>query len=478
MLTQPNFAWSASAILEEAEALVRETTATWTQIGGMPLEAVTFENSILPIALAENEFESRFGVIGWFADVSTDHKLREASVEIRLRLASHRQSLWKRSDAFAVVNTVWARQRQSCTLDAERNLYLDLLRRRFVNSGLTLLNDESIARLAEIEEELKTASSKYRRALDEKRGLWMTVDELAGVPQSALLACEADEEKRYIPLRVAMFGIILKYADREETRKKIEMAYNNRVKDTNPELLHRLVVLRDEQARLLGYQHYADWKTAERMMNPNRALSFLQDAAERLSGPIKSRINTLKAIKLVQPQHYNSSGSSMEKIYTWDASYYERLCRQHQFLVDETALQAYFPFDQVLDRVLQIQGAAFGFTLEKLETDYPRNAWHEDVGVYKVWHAEANEAQENFVGYFYVDVYARDFKFGHRVSTYALANVRESRHPLWPAIFALQRRKGTDKYYRPVFRETDPEYILHQSSSRIICLQRVPNARI
>lgn len=423
MLTQPNFDWSASAIRAEAEALIAETTETWTRVGEMPLEVVTFENFILPIALAENEFESRFGVIGWFADVSADDNIREASAEIRLKLASHRQSLWKRHDVFAAVNTIWAKQRQKCTLDAESSLYLDLLRRKFVDGGLALLNGESVARLGEIEEELKTASSKYRRELDEKRGLWMTIDELAGVPQSALLGCEAEEERRYIPLRVATYGIIIKYAHHEDTRKKMEIAYNNRAKDTNPALLHRLAVLRDEQARLLGYKHYADWKTAERMMSPTRALGFLQDAAERLAGPVKSRIKTLKAIKSMQPQHYNSSDSSVENIYTWDLSYYERLCRQEQFLVDEAALQAYFPFDQVLDRVLQIQGAAFGFTLEKLETDYPRNAWHKDVAVYKIWHAEANEAQEGFVGYFYVDVYARDFKFGHRVSTYALTNV-------------------------------------------------------
>ncbi|KAM3522118.1 hypothetical protein MY4038_008755 [Beauveria bassiana] len=189
------------------------------------------------------------------------------------------------------------------------------------------------------------------QALDGKQGLWMTLDEVQGVPESAVLRWEADQDKRFVPLKAATFELLLDHADRQETRKKFEIAFDNRAKDTNLALLHRILVLRDEQARLLGYKHYADWLA--------------------------------------------------------------------EYAVDEAAIQQYFPFDQVLDRVLQIQEAAFGFKFEKVNAQYPRDVWHEDVEMYKVW---KEEGQKEFAGHFYVDAYARDFKFGHRVSTYCLAN--------------------------------------------------------
>ncbi|KAM3446292.1 hypothetical protein MY3296_009817 [Beauveria thailandica] len=187
MAAPPNFDWSAPAILAEVDAILPKTARVWDQVGEIPLENVTFENTILPIAQDENEHLRRYYVIRWFASVTSNDEIRAVSNEARKKVLAFRKGLWERKDIAEAVLKIWSDQQKGSHLDAEDMIYLNVLRQEFVNSGLALKDPKSVSRLTDLERGIREAGPEYMQALDGKQGLWMTVDELQGVPKSAVL---------------------------------------------------------------------------------------------------------------------------------------------------------------------------------------------------------------------------------------------------------------------------------------------------
>lgn len=208
-------------------------------------------------------------------------------------------------------------------LDEEDSVYLSSMLRRFADGSLTLKDSKPYKRVAEIQREIDSVSSQYSQALNAKDGMWLTMDELRGIPESIAQPWSAEGGRCHVPLNAANYEAILGHADSEEMRRKMAFAFNNCAEDTNITLLHRLIVLRDEQARLLGYKHFTDWKSEERMMNPERAVQMSEDAAAKLKSAISRRIARLKTHKADQTQEMEGERrSSADTLFTWAMSYY------------------------------------------------------------------------------------------------------------------------------------------------------------
>lgn len=83
------------------------------------------------------------------------------------------------------------------------------------------------------------------------------------------------------------------------------------------------------------------------------------------------------------------------------------------------------PFNQVLARVLEIQGALFRINFVKVNTTDPRDIWRSSIDAYEVWEVGSSigEMHNAFLGHLYINAYARDLKFGHKNSTFCLQPV-------------------------------------------------------
>ena len=86
--------------------------------------------------------------------------------------------------------------------------------------------------------------------------------------------------------------------------------------------------------------------------------------------------------------------------------YYRAMVEEKQYAVDHEKLKEYFPIEVVTAGLMDIYQKILGLKFTKVEGG---EIWHEDV---EMWKVDDGASGEN-IGYFYLDLYPRDGKYGH-----------------------------------------------------------------
>ena len=169
-------------------------------------------------------------------------------------------------------------------------------------------------------------------------------------------------------------------------------------------LLGRILRLRWEYARLLGWQHYADFVTANKMIrSASRADDFTRAVANLTSGPSAGELRRLRELKA------EATGEEVGRVVieAFDVSYYSTILRARQYALDSSEVLQYFRYDGVRDGVLSAASSLFGL---RFELRANADTWHDDVDVYDVYWATGDAEA---IGRFYLDMHPRDDKYKH-----------------------------------------------------------------
>lgn len=408
----PDFSLDPASIIQLAEALISASDKVWDAVAQIPPQEATFVSAILPLIRDENDRMSISPQLGFLYNVSPLKELREASKEARKILNRDNIGRFSRADVFQVVDAVWQGIEP---LDPESRLYVEKLRRQFIKTGQGLTDEAVRAKVEEKLVRINELENEYIRNLDsDVEGLWLTLDELQGVPQSHLDRWKADGDKRWIDHKIPNYAAVMQHALRNEIRQKVWLDMENRAKTLNGSGLKEILVLRDEVARALGYKHHAELRESDRILKTDDAVHFLNRVRGVLQELGKCELDSLKALKAKKTQEEESRNAPLSELFfPWDRAFFERLAKQNSLQVDQDVVAEYFPFDRCLSRMLSILGALFGVKFLKYSRDAPQiTTWHEGVDVYSVWAEDAQGG--DFLGYLYMDVFPRDHKYGHK----------------------------------------------------------------
>lgn len=191
----------------------------------------------------------------------------------------------------------------------------------------------------------------------------------------------------------------------------------------NVPLFQEIIELRDEAARILGYENHASVKIEPKMAKtPANVNNFLGDLRTRLAAAGEKEINHVLEYKR---KDYEERGLPFDgDLYMWDQAYYSRIMKEKEYQVDEQKIAEYFPVESTFAGMLKIFEQIFGFVFVELPAEERARlsptgkaediVWHEDVLVYSVWDDEA--AGSGFCGYLYLDLHPRDNKYGHNAN--------------------------------------------------------------
>lgn len=398
-----DFAVDPSFFTTEAAAAVAASDKVWDQVAAIPPSDATFTTAVLPLLHDEDARSVRTAWLTWIRSTSPDAAIRDASLQFTQAMSDDANQRWAREDVFRVVDAVWRRKEP---LDPESQLCLDRIHRDFLELGLGLQDLEARGRAKEIQAALPKMTRDYISNLDhDLTGLWLTLDELKGVPQPTLDRWRADGDKRWIDRRLPNMNALLKSAESGETRRKVFMDYENRVAGKNDVLLREILELRHELAQLLGLKNWAEYRENYRLVSNDDALRFLNNVKDNLAQVAAHDVQSLQNLKT---QHLTANPSpDADKLFLWDRSFYKHRALESEFQLDAEALSEYFPFWGTLDRLLLLFEALFSLQIEKLTSV---SVWHPDVQAFAVWDAES----ETFLGYMYLDPFPRDHKYGHK----------------------------------------------------------------
>ncbi len=382
-----------------------ENLAEIEAITGNP-EPPTFANTIEAMERAGRLLDR---VANVFFNLNSSHSSDELEAIARdyaPKFAQHSMRIALDPALFARVADLHDR-RQTLDLATDQRRLLERQYLGFVRSGARLA-PEAKARMAAISERLATLHTLFgQNVLHDEKAWQLVLDEgdLDGLPDfaraaAAQAAAERGLEGRcVITLARSSVEPFLTFSARRDLRRHAYEAWTRRgeqdgAHDNRP-LIREIVALRAEQARLLGYPTYADFKLDDSMAKDTAAV-------ERLLLQVWEPAKRKAAAERAELQESARADGLNEPIAAWDWRYYAEKVRQARYDLDEAEVKPYFVLDAMVRAAFDTAGRLFGVTFTE-RADLP--VYHPDVRVYEV-----RDADGAHVGLFLHDNHARPSK--------------------------------------------------------------------
>ena len=372
-------------------------------------EAPPWETLVEPLALIDTRLERAWSTIAHLNAVMNSEELRAAYTKCLVKLSTYYTERGQSEDLCAA----YARVADCGGLNAEQRRVLDNALRDFRLAGVELPAKHK-ARFRDISEELSKLTSDFSdRVLDATHAWTRHVTDaaqLAGLPPSALDLFRHYAEARgldghVLTLDQPCYLPVLTYADDAALREDLYRAYSTRASDEGPNAgqfdngdnMARILALRHEAARLLGFANYAERSLATKMArSTDEVMAFLHDLTQRAHACAKEELASLQRFAA---EHYGQA-----PLNAWDIPYYSEKQRQHLHAISEEELKPYFPADRVLTGLFEVATRLFGIGFRAVELTA---GYHPDLRCYEL--RDANGEKRALC---YLDLYARQNKRG------------------------------------------------------------------
>ncbi|WP_226648679.1 M3 family metallopeptidase [Microbulbifer variabilis] len=369
----------------------------------------TFGNTILPMersGAALNRATAYYGI--WSGNMSSP-EFREVQQVLAPIWADYESKIYQNKGLFKRIKAIYD-QRESMDLDAEQKRVVELIYTEFSTNGATLEGKKK-ERYAEINKRLAELYTKFSNnvlADEEGYDIFLTKDQLAGLPESfvaaaAALAEEKGEKGKYaITNTRSSMDPFLTYSENRKLRKQVWTNYysrgdNNDEYDNNA-IIAEILKLRDERVALQGFDNYAEWRLQDRMAKtPERAMELMEAVWPAAVARVKEEVADMQAVADAEKANIT--------IKPWDYRYYAEKVRKAKYDLNSDEVKQYLQLDNLREAMFYVAGELFNFKFTPVkEGSVP--VFHEDV---KVWEV-TDKTSGKHIGLWYLDPFARTGK--------------------------------------------------------------------
>ena len=358
-------------------------------------------------------FGRAWGIVGHLHSVNDVPAWREAYNEMLPEVSRFYAELGQNLKLFEKYKAL-RDSHEYATLTREQKKVVDNEIRDFRLSGAELPEDQK-PRFQAISEELSQLSAKFAENLLDATNAFAEVitDEarLAGLPDDIRQAARSAAEKAGVDgwrfsLQAPSYGPVMQYADDRELRARMYRAFATRAAEfhdgsskpewDNTPVMQRMLELRQEEAKMLGYANFAEVSLAPKMADtPAQVLAFLRELAAKAKPFAARDIAELRA--------FAKGEVGIADFQPWDAGYVSEKLLQKRYAFSEQEVKQYFTEPKVLGGLFKVIESLFKVKVKA--DDAP--VWHEDVRFYRL-----ETPAGDLVGQFYLDLYARETKRG------------------------------------------------------------------
>ncbi|MFT4174606.1 MAG: M3 family metallopeptidase [Rhodocyclaceae bacterium] len=394
--------------LEENRALVARLEADEV--------AATWDDFVAPLVDGGERLGRAWGVVSHLHGVMDTPAWRDAYNTLLPEVTRYYAELGQNLKLFDKYRAL-ALSPEYASLDTVRRKIVDNELRDFRLSGAELPEDQK-PRFQAIQEESAALAAKFSENVLDATNAWTVhVDhenQLAGLPADALAAARAAAERAgkqgwLFTLHMPSYLPVLQYADDRDLRARMYRAYATRASEFSAEAGHpewdngpnidRILALRAEAARMLGYDSYAEVSLVAKMaQSPEEVKAFLRDLATRAKPFAEHDIAELK--------DFAARELGIAELQPWDVAYASEKLRQARYAFSEHEVKQYFPEPMALKGLFSVIESLYGVTIR------PDTApvWEPTVRFFRIERTVAGTPE--LVGQFYLDLYARETKRG------------------------------------------------------------------
>ncbi|HEX5648644.1 MAG TPA: M3 family metallopeptidase [Steroidobacteraceae bacterium] len=390
------------------EAGMAEQLAEIDRIANDPA-APTFANTIAALERSGRTLDRVSTVYGVYSSTLNDDAVQAVEREMSPKLAAFSDQITQNAKLFERIARVYD-TRETAGLTPEQQRLAWLYYTNFVRAGARL-DATAKKRLSEINQELATLFTQFGQNVlkDENEQVVMIEQEaeLAGLSPALRDGLAQVAEARGQKGRWAVANTrssvepFLTYSENRALREKVwrmfVMRGDNGGPTDNNSTITRILQLRAERSKLLGFPTHAHWRLENSMAKtPERAMELMQAVWPPAVARVREEVADMQKIA--------DAEKAGIKIEPWDYRYYAEKVRKAKYDLDEAEVTPYMQLENLREGMFHMAKELFGFGFKPVDpAKVP--VYHPDV---RVW--EVNDAQGNLVGLWYFDPYARKGK--------------------------------------------------------------------
>ncbi len=372
----------------------------------------TWSNLMQPLEAMNDRLARVWSPIGHLNAVLNSDELRTAYTACLPKLSDY----WTELGQHETLCTACQALRDGpeyAQLDRPRQRVVDNALRDFRLSGVDL-DAAKKDRYRIISEQLSQLGSNFSDNVLDSTNAWQkhvtSRTLLSGLPESALAVARQNAERLELDgwllnLDLPCYLPVMTFADDRGLRRELYEAFATRASERGPggaqfdntDIMDRILALRHERARLLGFSNHAERSLATKMAeSPEQVLTFLEDLAARSRPQAQREYDAV--LEFARTNH------GVENIESWDVMYFSEKLRQSEFAISQEELRPYFPENRVVPGLFSVAERLFRIRIRPLTGV---DVWHPDVRAYEVLDDSGDQQ-----ALFYLDLYARPKKRG------------------------------------------------------------------
>ncbi|QID17160.1 M3 family metallopeptidase [Nitrogeniibacter mangrovi] len=373
-----------------------------------PATPATWDDFVVPMTEATEHLGRAWGVVGHMHSVMDTPDWRAAYNALLPEISRFFAELGQNQAVYEKYRQL-ANSTAFDRLPPVRQRIVEHELRDFRLSGAELADDRK-PRFQAIQEELSSLAAGFsENLLDATNAFAEFVDdaaELTGLPDDVIAAARAAAERDgkagwKFTLHMPSYLPVMQYADSARLRETMYRAYATRASEQgeakwdNGPLMGRILALRAEEAKMLGFESYAELSVVPKMADsPAQVLAFLNDLAGKAKPFAERDLEELKA--------FARERLGMAEMHPWDVAYASEKLRHARYDFSENEVRQYFPEPRVLDGLFGVIESLYGVRLARDTAP----TWDPSVTVLRI------ERDARLIGQLYLDLHARETKRG------------------------------------------------------------------
>lgn len=369
-------------------------------------DEATVDGFLKKLELSGQELDRVSSIFWMRSGALSNDKIQALEQDFAPRLSRYYSRVMMDPRLFAKVDTLY-QTRETSGYDPETKRVIELLWKAFVRNGAKL-NDKDKRRLAEINERLAVLGATFGQHVLKDEAEWVLFlkeGDLDGLPDDLKASMKENARERgkedlyALTLARSVVEPFLTFSGRRDLREIAFKAWSKRGENGNDhdnrKIISEMIAIRDEKAKLLGYQSFAALKLDNTMAKtPENVMKLLMPIWERAKEKAAEEVQALK--KLAAQAGMN------DDFKAWDWRYYTEKLRSALFSFNEAEVKPYFQLDHMIEAAFSCAQQLFGITFEEQKNVA---LWHPDARLFVVKNPDGSVR-----GLFIGDYFARSSK--------------------------------------------------------------------
>jgi thimet oligopeptidase len=421
------FPKTSQEIIERSEAVQRVARERIAAFVALSPDKYSQQTVLQAFDILKAGVSTELGVLGLVKSVYPAQEILDVSekqfVILNQFIIEYIESNAQIYEVFKVYHTGAA---QKENLSVEDRYFLNKVVESFELQGLNLSVEKQEQVLA-LKKQCAQLESEFQRLIaQDATTLKVSEEALAGIPHDFKNTLQREGDVYVLPMDYPVQAMVMNYCSVESTRKQYSKDFQNRAYPQNEPILQKIIRVRDEIAKLLGYESFAAYDLKTQMIKtPERAWNFENDLQKKALVAAEKDFN-----QLVTDLPEGVSLTKEGKLDPWNYSFVTTYFKKKYYSIDEQVFAEYFPLEKTISALIGIYEQFFNVTIEWVT---PAGMWHSDVRLLQV----KNKLDGTLFGYIFLDMFPREKKYGHAAAFEAVLGVKKEEGTVLPSVVTL-----------------------------------------